>query len=102
MGRIERHETSMSEKIDKLSQEVRAANVTMATHIAKEEALDYGREKLLVDMQHTIWGNGKEGLDKRTDRVEQWQGRMRWAFTSVIVPLVIYACYVIMQRYMKA
>ena len=45
--------------------------------------------------------NGSPGQNVRLDRIEQILSRMRWAATSIITPLVLYALYILLQKWIK-
>lgn len=45
----------------------------------------------------TVLGNGKDGVDKRLDRLEQWRKRISWVVTAIFAPTFVYGIYTLLQ-----
>jgi hypothetical protein len=48
-----------------------------------------------------VLGNGKKAIDTRVDRLEGVVSRIGWSLTAIVAPLIVYACYALMQRWLR-
>ena len=99
--RLDRHENAVNGRLDKIDATVNSINSTLTSHCSAEDAREKERGNTFTELKHTVWGNGKDGHDKRIDRIERWVSGMRWSLTSVVVPLLIYAGYLLLQKWVK-
>ena len=89
----------MMVELKSLGEKINSLNVDSATQIERRIM----NEAKLERMDHVIFGNGKDGLITRLDRIEQTKTHMVWIIGLVvgvlgsiigsIVPLVIHALH---------
>jgi hypothetical protein len=88
------HQTRIEEKIDSLT-------TTLMSHIGRQDAREESQTKILRDIQIDLYGNGKPGMKLDVDRMKRIFSRLQWTVTAIVAPLLIYAGYVLIQRWLK-
>lgn len=89
------HQDKIGESFSKFNEKLDDLKTVLIAHTTEAE----GRKKAIENLEHTVYGNGSEGLKIRMDRLEQWQKVLRWSMTGVVVPLLVYAGYTLLQKW---
>jgi hypothetical protein len=67
-----------ADKLDAIATALGELSIAFAKHDAKEEAC----RKRVHDLSAEVWGNGKDGLKTRVDRIEQ-RSHLLWGAACV-------------------
>jgi len=92
--RLDRHEEQSNTQMQALCDKMDKLSTMIHVHTAAE-AVKMGT---LADIKAAVFGNGTPGFKVRVDRLEQVACRIKWALTSVLVPLVLYAGYQLIHQ----
>ena len=101
-ARLDRTEAALGAAIGQVRQKVETLQASFSDHAAREEAQNESHVAFLEDIKAWTFGDEKNatnapGAKTRLDRLEQWRNRISWGLTSVVVPVVLYVVYLVLQ-----
>lgn len=88
---------TLTEKMDQVLNAITELDKKLAVHIAAQQAND----ELLKELELSICGNGKPGIDKRLNKVETTIKWVSGAVMAIAIPILGYLGTIIAQAIFK-